>query len=173
MLGHGDFNDAGLSARQEYLSAMLTDMMTILHLLPDHQDENGKPLYSEEDRITLWKQNIALIELLYPDGDYHFKAQLVDDTCDSLACTYLKKGDLENALDWLEKCAVFSPILTFTILISHTPRPHFAEQLTAVGSAKTEKAETISIIKSFPKIRFSSRSEKMNALKKSYHASAK
>ena len=46
--------------------------------------------------------------MLFPDGDYHFKAQLGEQACSHSCDTYLKSQNYEEAWFWLEKGAEFA-----------------------------------------------------------------
>jgi len=56
----------------------------------------------------LLKTAVSLLEVLFPDGDYQFKAQLGEQACSHLFSTYLESQDYEDAWYWLEKGAEFA-----------------------------------------------------------------
>ena len=100
--------EEGLRQRQEYLHALITEMISTLGLLVGQRRDDGSFVYPIEDRIALWKQEVALIELLYPDGDYHIDAQDAEQACGWLTSAYLTRGDSENAIYWLQKGCEFA-----------------------------------------------------------------
>ena len=51
---------------------------------------------------------ITLIELLFPNGDYQYKAQFGVQACHMLAVTYLRNREYEEVWPWLEKGADFA-----------------------------------------------------------------
>lgn len=100
--------DEGLRQRQKFLNALITEVTSTLGLLVGQRCDDGSFVYPIEDRIALWKQQVALIELLYPDGDYHIDAQDAEQASGWLTSAYLTKGDLEAAIYWLQKGSAFA-----------------------------------------------------------------
>ena len=100
--------DEGLRQRQKYLDALIGEMTSTLDLLAGQRHDDGSFVYSIADRIALWTQTVALVELLYPDGDYHIAAQDAERACGWLTSAYLVKGDLEAAMHWLQKGSEFA-----------------------------------------------------------------
>ena len=64
--------------------------------------------YTTEEQIELKKMQIKLLELVFPDGDYQYKAQYGMATCKELVTIFLQNNDLENAWEWMEKYADFA-----------------------------------------------------------------
>lgn len=108
MLWREDFNETGLARRKEFLAALIEQLLTALTLIASHyRADGGGYLYSDEDRISIFEQIVGITELLFPDGDYQLKAQDAEEACDGLARIYLKQGDTDRALDWLERACQF------------------------------------------------------------------
>lgn len=61
-----------------------------------------------EEKIALTEQTVALLELLYPHGDYHFYAQFGADACGRRAALCAGNGDVEGALQALEQMVKYS-----------------------------------------------------------------
>ena len=68
MLWHWDMKGKeGLEKRQDYLYDMLIGLTEVMGILPGMLCEDGKPVYSHTERITMYGQIVSLIELLFPE----------------------------------------------------------------------------------------------------------
>lgn len=103
MLYRTPFNDSGLAWRQEYLSDLMGEVMTLMRMIAMHTHDDGSCVYSTEERIAILKQTVALADLMYPDGDYQTKAQGIDIACSYLVNIYLSMNDTDNAFYWLDR----------------------------------------------------------------------
>ncbi|MBQ7329576.1 MAG: helix-turn-helix transcriptional regulator [Oscillospiraceae bacterium] len=92
---------------QGYMDFLIGRVVEMLGIAAQYRHDNNEFMYSLEDRILLWKTRVALLELLFPDGDFLFYAQFGDQACTHLCSLYLEKGDYEEAWHWLEKRADF------------------------------------------------------------------
>ena len=99
--------DTGFEQIQGYTDFLAGRLIEMLGITAKQRHDNNEFVYSLEDRIRLWKTRVALLELLFPDGDYLFYAQFGDQTCTHLCSAYLEKQDYEEAWYWLEKRADF------------------------------------------------------------------
>ena len=99
--------DADFEKIQGYLDYLVGRLIEMVGIVAKQRHDNNEFVYSLEDRIHLLKTKVALLELIFPDGDYLFYAQFGDQTCSLLCSAYLEKGDYENAWYWLEKRADF------------------------------------------------------------------
>lgn len=99
--------DAGFEKFQGYLDFLIGRVVEMLAIAAEQRHDDDSYIYSVEDRICLWKTRVALLELLFPDGDYLFYALYGDQACTYLCSLYLDKGDYEEAWYWLEKRADF------------------------------------------------------------------
>ncbi|MGN1410126.1 MAG: helix-turn-helix domain-containing protein [Eubacteriales bacterium] len=95
--------DDGLRQRREYLASLLYELVTDMYLIAAHRYDDGRSVYSDEDRILIWKQAVGIVDLLYPDGDYQSMGQEVEIISVNIANAYLRSGDTDSAIDWLEK----------------------------------------------------------------------
>ncbi len=65
-------------------------------------------VYSPTEKMTLEKQCASVLELLYPDGDFHYYAQFATDAYYSIAKLLAENGDSDGVLEALEKAAKFA-----------------------------------------------------------------
>lgn len=100
--------DADLAERQKYMSYLINQLLSMIACLSGHQHDDGRVVYSAEERIKLQKLQIDLLELLYPDGDYQYAAQDGEIACSQLAIAFLRNHDLEGAWHWIQKGADFA-----------------------------------------------------------------
>ena len=100
--------DADFEEFQGYLSFLVYHTIDMIELAAGQRHDNGEYIYPIEDRIRLWQTEVYLLELLFPDGDYQYKAQLGEIACSFLCVTYLRKNSYEEAWYWLEKGAEFA-----------------------------------------------------------------
>lgn len=99
--------DAGFEQIQGYTDFLAGRLVEMLGIAAQQRHDNDEFIYSLEDRILLWKTRVALLELLFPNGDYLFYAQFGDQACSHLCSLYLEKGDYEEAWYWIDKRAEF------------------------------------------------------------------
>ena len=99
--------DAEFEKFQGYMDYLVDRLVEMLGIAAEQRHDNGEYMYSVKDRICLWKTRVALLELLFPNGDYLFYAQFGDQACTHLCRLYLEMGDYENVWHWLEKRADF------------------------------------------------------------------
>ena len=102
---HGD---ADFAEFQRYMSFLIYSTAEMIELAVGQRHDNGEFIYPIEDRIRLWKTEVAFLELLFPNGDYLIKAQLGETACSFLCTAYLRRQDTEEAWKWLEKGADFA-----------------------------------------------------------------
>ncbi len=114
--GDGDFGKC-----LDYMNYLVGRVVEMIGILAGQRHDNNEFVYSLEDRIRLWKTRIALLELLFPDGDYLFNAQFGDQACNQLCSAYLEKQDYEEAWHWAEKRAEFAIYMeTYEFTAQHT-----------------------------------------------------
>ena len=64
--------------------------------------------YSSDEKIALEKQSAAVIELIYPNGDYHYYAQHISNAYYSIAKISTENNNIDEALIALEKSVEFA-----------------------------------------------------------------
>lgn len=100
--------DEGFNEFQDYVNYLIERLVEMISIAPGQRNDNGEYIYSYDDRIRMLKTSVSLLELLFPDGDYQFKAQLGEQACSHLCSTYLDSQNYEEAWCWLEKGAEFA-----------------------------------------------------------------
>lgn len=95
--------EEGIKQKKNYMSFCLTRIIVGLNDLALSKNEKGEFLYSAEDRVKLFEQMIGILELLFCDGDYFYKAQFGDIACAELSSYYFSIGDIDKAFLYLEK----------------------------------------------------------------------
>jgi len=100
--------DADFEEFQGYLSFLIYHTAEMIGLAVAQKHDDGKFIYSLEDRIHLWKTEVDFLELLFPDGDFQSKAQLGEVACRFLCTAYLRQQNYEEVWKWLEKGADFA-----------------------------------------------------------------
>lgn len=105
MLYHITNGNERLTERQAYLSALVTQLVESMVLISGHCKESGEYVYSDDDKIKILSQTVDIVDTLYPDGDYQYKAQYVEQICYLLIGIYVKNNDFENVLYWIERAS--------------------------------------------------------------------
>ncbi|MBO5967557.1 MAG: helix-turn-helix domain-containing protein [Clostridia bacterium] len=95
--------DKGYEEMQEYLDFSVYQVLVLLRRLSYAKHDNGKFIYSLDERKKLWQMVIDLLDLIYPDGDYCSRAQDGNQACSSFVGAYLKEKDYDKFFYWLEK----------------------------------------------------------------------
>jgi len=103
MVYHWKGNE-GFKERQEYLRFLVDELLSMILCLEGHCDDNGKMIYSCEERKEINQFEIDLLECLYPDGDYQQDAYYGATSSYFMFKDFFNKKDYENAWHWLEKC---------------------------------------------------------------------
>lgn len=121
MLYHITKGEERLVQRQEYLSTLVTQLVETMSLISFHNGDDGKFIYSESDRIKILKQIVDIVDILYPECDYQYKAQYAEQACLLLINIYAKNNDEENTLYWIEKaCDYIICFDTYDFEAEHT-----------------------------------------------------
>jgi hypothetical protein len=100
--------DSGMRERQAFLADLVDLILQMLSVAVGQRLDNKEFFYPLDDRISLWKTEVALLELLFPDGDYNNYAQHAESVCDFLSSVYLTKKDYDEAWHWILKGAEFA-----------------------------------------------------------------
>ena len=71
--------------------------------------ENEKSYYTVEECIIIWQKIIAILEIIFEDGNYDYQTRaLLADTYKSIAKFYVRLEDFENAVENLKLAAEHS-----------------------------------------------------------------
>ena len=97
-----------LVKRQEYIRFLIHSLLSTITALSGHTGDNGKPLFSLDERKALWQLVLDLIETLFPDGDYRYFAQYAYTVCRFFIRDALKEKDGEALWNWLDRCATYA-----------------------------------------------------------------
>lgn len=100
--------DTDFEKFQGYMSFLIYHTAEMIEIAVRQCHDNEEFIYPLEDRIQLWKTEVQLLELLFPDGDYQIKAQLGEAACRFLCSSYLRKQEHEEAWHWIQKGADFA-----------------------------------------------------------------
>jgi transcriptional regulator with XRE-family HTH domain len=100
--------DADFEEFQGYLSFLIYQTAEMMELATVQKHDDGTYIYPLKDRIRLRKTEVSFLELLFPDGDYQFKAQLGEIACSFLCSAYMRQQDYEETWKWLEKGVDFA-----------------------------------------------------------------
>ena len=98
----------GFNERQKYMHFLVHELLSMIHCLKGHCDDNGKMIYSWEERKELNQFEINLLECLYPDGDYQNNAYYGATASYFMFKDLFKGQDYENAWIWLERCVDYN-----------------------------------------------------------------
>lgn len=99
---------ADLIKRQEYMSFLIHELLSMISCLGRHLGDDGRMIFSKEERSALRKLEIDLIEMLFPDGDYQYFAIYADIICSFFVSDAFRENDYEKLWYWLNKGADFA-----------------------------------------------------------------
>ncbi len=88
---------------KEYLVFLISEVLSVLDVL-----SMSSKLFSAEEKGELLKQEISLIESMFPHGDYGSFAQFAEGATARLAAICHEKGDVEQFFYWLDRHCEFS-----------------------------------------------------------------
>ena len=100
--------DADFEKRQSYISYLTYQLIASIFCACGHRHDDGKMIYSTEERIKLLKLQVDLLEIMFPDRDYQYFAQEGEMACSNIAIMLIRSGKLETAWEWIEKSADFA-----------------------------------------------------------------
>jgi len=95
----------GLKERQGYIHYLVQQLLSMIHCLIGHVGDDGKFVYTREERAELYLFELKLLDRLYPDGDYQYNAYFGATACYFLYLEHCRAGKYDEAWQWLEKCA--------------------------------------------------------------------
>ncbi len=97
-----------LIEKQEYIDFLINEILSSISCLSGHRNDDGKMIYSWEERKKLRKLELDLIEAFFPDGDYQYYAQYAEMVCSFFVSDAFKRNDYEGIWYWLNKGADFA-----------------------------------------------------------------
>ncbi|MBQ7761246.1 MAG: helix-turn-helix domain-containing protein [Clostridia bacterium] len=100
--GKGD-----LAEIQEYISYLINQLICAINNCCGFF-ENGKKLFSNEERMKLLELQVELLEALFPDKDYQLQAQLGEIACSHIATMLIRENNIKGAWHYLEKAVDFA-----------------------------------------------------------------
>ena len=100
--------DADFAKRQAYLKHLIEQLLVGIQCLCEHCHDDGKKIYSIEDKIQLQKLQVDLLEVLFPNKDYQTMAQIGETACRRIAVSMIKRKDFGCAWEWIQKLADFA-----------------------------------------------------------------
>ena len=120
LLFHSLSGKDAVKNKSEYILFCFSRVVRGLLDLANTKDD-GKYMYSDNDRLIMYKQSAEITKMFFCDGDYHFFAHYGENAYYDMACVYMRKGDSEKALDCLEEAVEFSSHFdTYACDASHT-----------------------------------------------------
>lgn len=98
----------GRKQYEAYRDEMLGQFTTaagylLVDRLPETTDDDGTPMYTEEEQLSLNRTAAEMFRMLFPDGDYFFHAQYLECAYRNMAWIYAARKDRENTLEYLQK----------------------------------------------------------------------
>ena len=97
-----------LKERQKYIEFLLHELLSMITCLSGHNSDNGKMMFSWNERKALRKLELDLIETLFPDGDYQYFAQYAEMVCSFFVTDAFSEKDYDKLWYWLNKGADFA-----------------------------------------------------------------
>jgi len=85
------------------------------------RDDDGNPIYTDDEKLRLYEKQIALFKLFFEDGDYMFHAQFMEAPYHYAAHIYAERNDTENMLKAADAAADFAILFdTYDPEAAHT-----------------------------------------------------
>ena len=98
----------GLEERHRYMSFLIRELLAMTYLLGGHMDDGQKWSHTHEERTQLRRLLLELLDLIYPDGDYHQDAYYGNVACSFFVNEALRAGDMEALWYWIGRGADFA-----------------------------------------------------------------
>ena len=94
--------------RDEMLGQFTGAIGYLLDALLETKDDDGVPMYTDDEILALDRMCIEMFALYFPDGDYLFHAQYVAGAYRQMADICAGRGERDNALLYAGRAADFS-----------------------------------------------------------------
>ena len=108
LMWHNNRGAAALSQNQEYCHSLLVELAQLMSIIAASRQDNGELVYTPDEQLRIHEQIVALIELLFPDGDYQILSQEAEIAAAQIAQVYLHRGDLDRFFYWFDKSCNFT-----------------------------------------------------------------
>ena len=93
---------------RENIMYQFTNSCCDLFDLADCKDDDGNPIYSDEEKLCLYEKQIALFKIFFEDGDYMFYSQFLECPYACMADIYAKRGETESMLATADAAADYA-----------------------------------------------------------------
>lgn len=93
---------------RENILSLFGDALHQTEQLTFCRDDQGKPVYTTDEQLTILNKIIAIYKILLEEGDYNFFAQFMESAHRQSARLYAEKKDGENTLACLRKMVEFA-----------------------------------------------------------------
>ncbi len=87
--------------------------------LLDCHNNDGTPVYTDDEKLELMDMSVQMFRLMIPHGDFMFYAQYIEVLRTKMAWIYLRRNDTENALACIREAAEMA--VHFDTYIAGTP----------------------------------------------------
>ncbi len=94
--------------RDEMVGQFSCAVVYLMDALLNTTDDDGTPMYSDAEKLALNEMRLAMLALMFPDGDYLFHAQFAAEAHRQTAVLYAKQGNREQVLAHLAKAVDFA-----------------------------------------------------------------
>ena len=105
--------------RTEVVGQFVHAMGYQLDELLDCVNDDGTPLYTDDEKLELMEMSVQMFRLMIPRGDFMFYAQYIEVLRTKMAWIYLRRHDCENALACIRESAEMA--VHFDTYIDGTP----------------------------------------------------
>ena len=100
--------DEALKERQKYMEFLLHELLSMITCMSGHNDDDGKMIFSWNERKALRKLELDLIEAFFPNGDYQYFAEYAEMVCSFFVADAFREKDYDKLWCWLNRGADFA-----------------------------------------------------------------
>ena len=100
--------DEAVKERQKYIQFLLHELLSMITCLSGHRGDDGKMIFSWDERKELRKLELDLIETIFHNGDYQYFAQYAEMVCSFFVADSFREKDYDKVWYWLNKGADFA-----------------------------------------------------------------
>ncbi|MDR0905859.1 MAG: hypothetical protein LBN00_06765, partial [Oscillospiraceae bacterium] len=96
--------DKGAALREDLIFSNISNIITTMRI-NFYPHDDGSPRYTAEESITIERKILALIDLMFEDGNYGYFRGIAADEYREMAASYSRHGDNAAAIDNLKLAA--------------------------------------------------------------------
>lgn len=94
--------------RNKMIQEPLCNALLYAQLLADLCDDSGRALYTDEEKLAIYRKILDVYKIMFEDEDFDFFSQFLCTTNEKMAYLYSISGDADKTIEHLEEAAKYA-----------------------------------------------------------------